>query len=150
LEFVKYVTRWDVDRIERFRKRFANGEHPMELKKELAFEVAAAYHGEEAARAAQQAFESLHQRHEVPAQMPELRLDGARDIVTGLVEAVEDLALHHGRALRRDVSQLHQVLDARPDERARPLVDVRADSSRLEDRKRLVDPETVRREPRRE
>jgi hypothetical protein len=87
LEFVKYVTRWDPDRIERFRKRFANGEHPMELKKELAFEVAAAYHGDEAARAAQQAFESLTSDTRCRRSCPELRLDGARDIVSVLVEA---------------------------------------------------------------
>ena len=120
LEFVKYVTRWEPERIERFRKRFANGEHPMELKKELAFEVAAAYHGEEAARSAQQAFESLHQRHEVPTQMPELRLDGARDIVSVLVEAQvassrsDARRLIQGKGVRLDgevVEDLQKVVD---------------------------------------
>jgi tyrosyl-tRNA synthetase len=120
LEFVKYVTRWDPDRIERFRKRFANGEHPMELKKELAFEVAAAYHGDEAARAAQQAFEALHQRHEVPTVMPELRLDGARDIVSVLVEAQvassrsDARRLIQGKGVRLDgeiVEDLQKVVD---------------------------------------
>jgi tyrosyl-tRNA synthetase len=124
LEFVKYVTRWEPERIERFRKRFANGEHPMELKKELAFEVAAAYHGEEAARAAQQSFEALHQRHEVPTQMPELRLDGARDIVSVLVEA--------------------QVASSRSD--ARRLIQgkgVRLDGDVVEDLQRVVDRSAV-------
>ena len=92
----------------------------MELKKELAFEVAAAYHGEEAARAAQQSFEALHQRHEVPTQMPELRLDGARDIVSVLVEAQvassrsDARRLIQGKGVRLDgevVEDLQKVVD---------------------------------------
>jgi tyrosyl-tRNA synthetase len=120
LEFAKYVTRWPPDRIEAFRRRFAQGEHPMELKKELAFELAATYHGDAAARAAQELFESKHQRHEVPSVMPELRLVGARDIVSVLVEAQvassrsDARRLIQGKGVRLDgevVDDLQKVVD---------------------------------------
>lgn len=57
----------------------------MDEKKKIAQDVAALYHGAEAARAAREHFERTIQRGELPADIPERRLDGARSVVDALV-----------------------------------------------------------------
>ena len=47
--------------------------HPREAKAALAREIVRQYHGEEAAQAASEAFDSMFSRHEVPEEMPEVR-----------------------------------------------------------------------------
>lgn len=62
------------DEVERVRTEVGAGVlHPMEAKKRLAFAVVARFHGEAAARAAQAAFERIHQAREVPEEVPSLR-----------------------------------------------------------------------------
>jgi len=51
---------------------------PMQLKKDLAAEIVARYHGAEAARQAREHFEATVQRREAPSEMPELRHAPAR------------------------------------------------------------------------
>ena len=51
---------------------------PMQLKKDLALDIVARYHGSEAARRAREHFEATVQRREAPAVMPELRHAPAR------------------------------------------------------------------------
>src|SRR4029079_835595 len=46
-------------------------EHPKTAKSELAKEIAARYHGREAARAAEEQFELVHKRREVPGEVEE-------------------------------------------------------------------------------
>lgn len=82
LEWLKYVTRWPVDEIERHRQELKDGKsHPMEVKKNLAWEVVAAYHGNDAADSAQAHFETVHQRGQLPESIPELRLQAPASIV---------------------------------------------------------------------
>lgn len=82
LQWIRYVTRWPVDEIEALTAKVEQGElHPMELKKKLAWEVAATYHGDDAANAAQAHFESVHQRGQLPDDMPELPLAGPANII---------------------------------------------------------------------
>ncbi len=50
--------------------------HPMEAKKRLASMIVSEYHSPEAAAGAQRYFESKHQRHEVPENVPVFRIDG--------------------------------------------------------------------------
>jgi tyrosyl-tRNA synthetase len=53
----------------------------MGLKKRLAFEIVSMYQGEEVAVEAQQHFESVHQRKQVPDDMPVVQLDGRAALV---------------------------------------------------------------------
>ena len=46
--------------------------HPREAKKRLAREIIALYHGTDAAQAADDEFERVHQQHEIPDDMPEI------------------------------------------------------------------------------
>jgi tyrosyl-tRNA synthetase len=86
LEWIKYVTRWPTDDIEARTRRAKSGElHPMELKKALAREVVAMYHGEEAAERAQKHFETVHQEKSIPDDIAELVLTGPTAIVDVLV-----------------------------------------------------------------
>ncbi|MFH1842377.1 MAG: tyrosine--tRNA ligase [bacterium] len=48
------------------------GESPMAIKKRLAFNLVLQYHGEEAAREAEQKFQQVVQRKEAPAEVPEV------------------------------------------------------------------------------
>jgi tyrosyl-tRNA synthetase len=58
----------------------------MAAKKALAEEIAARYHGAAAAQAARERFESAHQRREIPDDIPEARVGGARTIGDVLVQ----------------------------------------------------------------
>src|ERR1700694_4782214 len=60
---------------------------PMDEKKRIAEELVALYHGRDAARAACEWFERTIQRGEIPAEMPELRLDGRSKVVDLIVAA---------------------------------------------------------------
>ena len=68
------------------RGRLDGSVHPMEMKKRMAREIVAIYHGGEAAVAAQQAWESQFSKGEVPTDMPEHvladdELDGGEVVV---------------------------------------------------------------------
>ena len=60
---------------------------PMDEKKRIAEDLVALYHGRDAARAAREWFERTIQRGEIPAEMPELRLDGHSKLADLIVAA---------------------------------------------------------------
>src|SRR5205814_6829687 len=77
--------------IDRMKKGIESGElHPMKVKAELAFRLDEDLHGVEAARGAEEHFARVHQRGEVPEEMPELlfhRGNGPASLVDVLVKA---------------------------------------------------------------
>ena len=85
VEFIKYATRWSTGDIEHTIARVRDGSlHPMEVKKRVAWEIVATYHGPEAADGAQEHFESLHQRRETPGDAVEIGVTSPTDIVSFL------------------------------------------------------------------
>ncbi|MBF0625613.1 MAG: tyrosine--tRNA ligase [Magnetococcales bacterium] len=75
MRFLRLVTRWTPDQVEALEADILAGRlHPMEAKKRLAWEVAAAYHGEAAADGARAHFERVHQNHRLPETMPEYQV----------------------------------------------------------------------------
>jgi len=58
-------------------------EHPKKAKSELAKEIVARYHGADAARAAEEQFEAVHKRHELPEDIEEREVarEGGADSV---------------------------------------------------------------------
>jgi tyrosyl-tRNA synthetase len=69
----------EVDAVER---GLADGSlHPAEQKRRLAREIVVRYHGEEAARAAQERFDRVHREHEIPENVAEVEIppDALRD-----------------------------------------------------------------------
>ncbi len=78
-----------MDEIEGIKQSLASGAlHPMDAKKRLGREIVAIYHGPEAAACAQAEFERVFSHHEIPEDMPELKIDAA-DIQNGRVWIVK-------------------------------------------------------------
>lgn len=61
--------------------------HPMDEKKRLAEEIVARYNGADAAKAARAYFERTVQRRELPSDVPEMALAGARRVTDVIVAA---------------------------------------------------------------
>jgi tyrosyl-tRNA synthetase len=60
---------------------------PMGVKKQLARTIVAEFHGEEAARQAEERFERTVQRKEAPAEIPEFRIEGEQSLLDVIVAA---------------------------------------------------------------
>lgn len=64
-QWVTLISSWSPEQVRARLRRWDSGAlHPLELKKELAFDVVRTYHGGEAARSAQESFERWHQRRQ--------------------------------------------------------------------------------------
>jgi tyrosyl-tRNA synthetase len=82
-----------MDEVESICKGLAdNTLHPMDIKKRLGREIVAIYHSIEAANEAQAEFERVFSHHEIPEDMPELKLS-AEDIKDGKVWIIKLLTL---------------------------------------------------------
>jgi len=69
LELASSIDRKEVDRLV---QELRSGVHPMEIKKRLAFHLVSEYHGEEAAREAEEKFQQVVQKKEAPEEVPEV------------------------------------------------------------------------------
>ncbi len=81
--------------------------HPKEVKKRLAREIVTIYHGADAAREAEEEFERVHARGEVPSDIPEVDLpDGAfRDGRIWVCRLLTVTGLAHGTGEARRLVQ---------------------------------------------
>ncbi len=75
MNYYSYATSYDSDRLEEVKQELATGTNPMILKKRLAWEMVKLYHGEEEAYKAQEGFEKLFSKKEIPDEMPEYELE---------------------------------------------------------------------------
>jgi tyrosyl-tRNA synthetase len=106
LNWLTYVTRWPRAEIEAKKAALSNGAtHPMLLKKQLAWEVVAQYHGDAAADAAQQEFETIHQQREQPQELPE----HAVALPVNVVELIVTLDFAASRSAARRLIDGHAV-----------------------------------------
>ncbi len=93
------VTRWNPERIDTLFKAVERGEvHPMDAKKQLAWEIVAIFDGEEAADRAAARFQRVHQRRQLPQDMPTHRMTGPENVVDIIAGA--DLARSKSQARR--------------------------------------------------
>lgn len=75
IRYYSLLTDYSASYIEELRQKMADGVlNPRDAKKELAAYIVRQYHGSEAAREAQEHFETVHQRKETPDEIPEYRL----------------------------------------------------------------------------
>ena len=70
INYFNYATKLDPDEIEIIKKNLETGTNPMILKKRLGREIVTLYHGQDAANAAQEAFEKVFSKKEIPDEMP--------------------------------------------------------------------------------
>ncbi|NLF02114.1 MAG: tyrosine--tRNA ligase [Anaerolineales bacterium] len=76
------VTRWTPAQIDELLAGVERGHvHPMEAKKRLAWEIVAIFDGDDAAEAAAQYFERVHQERQLPDEMPSLALSAPTSVV---------------------------------------------------------------------
>ena len=79
---------WPAERVRAIDAGLRDGSiAPMDEKKSIAQDIVTLYHGPDAARAARDWFERTIQRGEIPAEMPELKLDGRSKLVELIVAA---------------------------------------------------------------
>jgi tyrosyl-tRNA synthetase len=87
-QYARLSAWWPAERVRALEAGLGDGAVvPMDEKKRIAADIVALYHGADAARAARDWFERTIQRGEIPAEMPELRLDGRTKLVELLVAA---------------------------------------------------------------
>jgi tyrosyl-tRNA synthetase len=80
--YYELLSSLDLEEIERLRKGVEDGRlHPKDVKTDLALELVARFHSEEAALSARAGFEAQFTRGEVPEDIPETRLDGSWETV---------------------------------------------------------------------
>ena len=105
-QYVKLLTDLDWEALKR--------EHPMSQKKRLAFEIVKRYHGEEAARKAQEEFERVFSKRERPTDVPRVEIPTAKleDGSLWIVELLEAAKLVQSRSeARRLIEQGAVELD---------------------------------------
>lgn len=92
-----YVT---VGEIKEIKKQLAKGVvNPRDIKMRLAREIVMIYHGEEAARKAEEEFKRVFQQKELPSDMPEVKVPATGMLVTDLLVTAK-IALSKSEAKR--------------------------------------------------
>ena len=93
------VTRWSPDEIAKLKKKLKDGLHPMEAKHRLAREIVEIFHGVKAADEAAAHFERVHQRRDIPDDMPSYALAGPMPLLDLLTVAGLAPSKSEGRRL---------------------------------------------------
>lgn len=123
LRYYELCTDLDDDALDEVRHALANGLNPMPLKKRLARLITGSYHGGEAAERAEERFEREVQRHEVPEDLPTIRLDRAGGWQVADLLVAASLAASKGEA-RRLVEGGAVRLDDQPIRDRNAVIDV--------------------------
>ncbi|GAB4436247.1 MAG: tyrosine--tRNA ligase [bacterium] len=88
LRYYELLSEKSLDEIEILKEDLKNNKkHPLEAKKELAFEMVKRFHSEEEAKAARKEFERIFSKREVPEEMPEFKLETEKLLVDIVFEA---------------------------------------------------------------
>ncbi|MGH3671227.1 MAG: tyrosine--tRNA ligase [Pseudonocardiaceae bacterium] len=87
-QWLPLVTRWSPAEVTDRLRRLDTGDlHPMECKKQLAYEIVFMYHGEQEAGDARARFESLHQRRELPDKLVEYSVPAGATVIEALTSS---------------------------------------------------------------
>ncbi len=88
MKWIPLVADWDREEVLAVVGAVSSGSlHAMDLKKRLARRVVELYHGPEAADAAADDFERIHQRRQVPAEMPTVELLPSASVIDALLRS---------------------------------------------------------------
>nr|MDK2851274.1 tyrosyl-tRNA synthetase [Candidatus Cloacimonadota bacterium] len=85
MNYYTYATTYDAAQLELVKQELDSGVNPMILKKRLAWEIVKLYHGEVEATNAQESFEKLFSKKEIPDEMPEYEIAGDKTKVVQLL-----------------------------------------------------------------
>jgi tyrosyl-tRNA synthetase len=122
LTYFKLVTRYTPAQIAEIEAGLADGSrHPRDVKMELAREIVSIFHGDEAAKEAEEHFVRVFREHELPAEMPEF----------ALAEPMNVVELLHTAGLARSKSDARRLIQQGG---------VRLDGERVESIDLMVEP----------
>lgn len=85
MNYYTYATTYDAAQLELVKQELDSGVNPMIIKKRLAWEIVKLYHGEVEATNAQESFEKLFSKKEIPDEMPEYEIAGDKTKVVQLL-----------------------------------------------------------------
>lgn len=85
-DYFELVTRLPIDEIKKMKLAVENGENPMKFKKVLAKEIVSFYHGEKKAQSAQDNWEKVFSKKEIPAEIEEFSAKLDEDLSYFLVK----------------------------------------------------------------
>jgi tyrosyl-tRNA synthetase len=97
-KFFRLATRWTPDKIAGVEASLKSGAHPRDVKMMLAWEITSAFYGDSAADAAQEHFQAVFQRGDVPEELPTVKLNGESKLVDLMV--AQNLAKSKNEARR--------------------------------------------------
>jgi tyrosyl-tRNA synthetase len=102
----------DLEEIKKIRAQVAGGSfHPMEFKKSLALEIVTRFHGQKAAEAAQDYFETRYQKRQVPKN---IRIQFSPPERVGICQLLVDLKFARSKAeAKRLIAQGGVKVDGR-------------------------------------
>jgi len=116
IHYFNLVTRWTPEQIQSLERNIDDGsEHPMEVKKKLAWEIVDSLYGKESANAAASHFTRVHQDRGIPADIPVFIMDKPVNIIDLLVETgiskskSEARRAIHERSVRIDGKVINKV-----------------------------------------
>jgi len=136
ITYFKLVTRYTPAQIAAIERCLADGSlHPRDVKMELAREIVSIFHGDEAARKAEEHFISVFRERELPPEMPVYPIQSGTTIVDVLTEA--GLARSRSEA-RRLIEQGGVRLDGRAVERGDEVLDFSGEAVLQVGRRRFV------------
>ena len=82
------LTNFDLEDVQKIKKRIESGENPIQLKKELAYQVTMELLGEEQSKQAQEYFEKVFQKKDIETEIPEKVLDISEINIVDLILAL--------------------------------------------------------------
>ena len=88
INYFNYATKVTPDEIEKIEKQLKNDEiNPKIVKQRLAREIVALYHGDEAAKLAEEEFNLIFKKKDIPDDIPEFEISGSTKIIDILAQS---------------------------------------------------------------
>ena len=113
LNYFELCTGKTLSEIAQIKKEFSDGKNPMEIKKELAFEIALIYHGKEAAEKVQAEFARVFSKGEIPEKLPEISLKKDKAEVFEILRACYQKSQKSNSEIRRLIEQKAVEIDGK-------------------------------------
>ena len=112
LDYYNLVTRFSPDEIAQIEADLKSGRlHPRDAKMKLAFEIVSIFHGEKAAKRAEEHFKQVFQKRQLPENMPEYRLESP----IGILDLLKEVGFVKSKGeARRLVQQRAVKIDGAP------------------------------------
>jgi tyrosyl-tRNA synthetase len=85
IQYYTLGTNVSMEEVNEAKKALENGEHPMRIKKELAFEIIEELHGLDQAEKARQSFEKIVQGKEIPDELIEITIKDTVSLLDVLI-----------------------------------------------------------------